>query len=142
MEFNSTGVSGFLPNEFKAFFLDSYGVEKRVGEHLRFNRNTAAHPYLIQTLQLAKHLRHKVCIAIPPVRSDYKKATGEDSAVLFKSLVEIVDDFSSEYPVDLINGFDSGEFSDSDFGDFDHLLPLGRGTEVLSKLICNSFSRK
>ncbi len=135
------GTRGFLPNNFKGFFPESYGAINRANDHLKYNKTEEANLYLIRTLLLAKHLKHKVCITVPPVRSDYKKATGLEFNALFRSLIEILNDFHLGYPVELINGFNSELFSDDHFGDYDHLLPLGKGTELLSKLIHNNFSR-
>jgi len=139
--FDSSGIRGFLPNDFKGFFPESYGAINRANDHMKYNKKEGANLYLIRTLLLAKHLKHKVCITIPPVRSDFKKATGMEFNSLFKSLLDILNNFHLDHHVELINGFDSELFSDNHFGDYDHLLPLGKGTELLSELIYKNFSR-
>ncbi|MFT6743120.1 MAG: hypothetical protein ACJAVF_004644 [Paraglaciecola sp.] len=137
---DSNGFMGFLPDSYKTFFPESYGAINRANDHLKFNKKIEANLFLIKFLLLAKHLQHKVCIVVPPVRSDYKKATGGNFNVLFKSLIEITNDFYLNYDIDLINGFDSNLFRDEFFGDYDHLLPLGKGTEILSRAIFNKFN--
>lgn len=137
---DSNGVRGFFANDFKGFLPESYGAVNRASDHLRYNRREEANVYLIRTLLLAKHLGHKVCIVVPPVRSDFKAATGMPFEVLFKSLLDILYHLHIDHPVTLINGFDSPLFSDDHFGDYDHLLPLGRGTEILSDLISKAFT--
>jgi hypothetical protein len=107
---------------------------------MRFNNKEEANLYLIRTLLLAKKMNHKVCIVVPPARSDYKKATGMEFNALFKSLLEILNNFHLDYQCKLINGFDSELFSDNHFGDYDHLHPLGKGTELLTEMIFRNFS--
>lgn len=137
----SSGISGFLPNDFKGGFPEDYGAQRKVSEHMRFNKKDEANLYLIRMLLLAKHLNHKFCIAVYPVRSDYKKATGANFNILFKSLLEILNCYHLDYYAELINGFDSDLFSDNHFVDYDHLLPLGEGTELFTKLISKKFAR-
>lgn len=137
---DSNGSHGFLPHDGKGFLPEGYGAASRARDHLRFNVKQEANLYLVRTLLLAKQLGHRVCIVVPPVRSDFKQALGASFDQLFGSLLEILNDFHLDYPVGLVNGFDNPRFSDSDFGDYDHLLPLGRGTEVLSDMIRGNFA--
>ena len=123
------GFNGFLPKFGKGVISEAYGATNRANDHLKFNARSDANIYLIRILLLAKRLGHKTFIVIPPVRSDYRAATGGDSTHLFKSLFEILD---LNYDAELINCFDSNEFDDSQFADFDHLLPTGKGTKTLS----------
>ena len=108
---------------------------------MKLNKKEDANLYLIRILLLAKYLNHKVCITVPPVRSDYKIATGMKFNMLFKSLLEILNNFHINFHVDLINAYDNDFFIDDYFGDYDHLLPLGKGTEFLSDLIYKNFKR-
>jgi hypothetical protein len=135
------GVRGFLPIAGKNFFLESYGTQKRANDHLKFNKITEANLYLRRILLLATQLRQRVCIVIPPVRSDYRAAIGQDSKSLFKSLFEVLHDFNLGCDIELLNCFDDETFSDTSFGDFDHLFPLGEGTQVLTRLIFNTLNK-
>jgi len=84
---------------------------------------------------LAKALGQNVYIVIPPVRRDYKAATGRDFNYLFKDLISLLESLNAFHPdlkVKIINGFDDEDFKDEHFGDFDHLLPTGKGAEILT----------
>jgi hypothetical protein len=140
LNFEAEGYRGFIPGDGSSFFPESYGAEKRAHDHLKYNKTVEENLFLLRILLLAKHLGHRVCVVVPPVRSDYKKATGGDFRALFRSLVEILYDFHLGLEVNLVNGFDNPLFLDSYFGDFDHLLPTGKGTEILSKIIYDSFT--
>lgn len=142
MTVDASGVRGFFPHDYKGFFPESYGAANRANDHLRLNKKDAANVYLVRMLLLAKHHGHKVCITVPPVRSDYKQAVGIPFDMVFRSLLDVLNNFHIDYHVDLINGFDSALFSDDHFGDYDHLLPLGDGTRMLSELICKNFADK
>lgn len=137
---DSNGSRGFFPNDFKGYLPESYGPAARASDHLRCNRREDANLYLVRMLLLAKHHQHKVCIVVPPVRSDFKNATGMPFAELFESLLDILYHYHIDYPVELVNGYDSPLFSDEHFGDYDHLLPLGNGTELLTRLIHSQFA--
>jgi hypothetical protein len=137
----SDGMRGFLPNYGKTFFPESYGAQNRVNDHMKANKRTEANIYLIKLLLLAKYLNHQVCVVIPPVRSDYKDATGGDSGSLFRSLHEILFELHIDHNAGLINCFDMSIFADRYFGDYDHLQPLGLGAEILSKIVFNKFIR-
>lgn len=136
------GVSGFLPKNGKAFFSDTYGAERRANDHIKYNKINEANHYLVELLSLAKQLGHGVCIVISPVRSDYRMAFNANVQSLFKSLFDVLGDFKKDGYVELLNCFDDDRFSDNDFGDYDHLLPLGKGTETLSILIKNIVNEK
>ena len=127
------GMSGFMPNAGKGFFSSEYGAKNRAFDHMKYNNIDEANIYLEQTILLAKQLGHKVCIVIPPVRSDYRAACEADTAYLFRSLFDSLKNI--EYDVDVANFFDDSRFSDDDFGDYDHLLPLGKGVETLTRAV-------
>jgi hypothetical protein len=120
------------------FFPEDYGARRRANDHLKLNRRTTSLPHLIRILSLAKLLRHRMVVVIPPVRSDYRNATGTDPDILFADLLGAVASFKSEYDVTILNFHDSDQFADDTFGDYDHLLPLGRGTKILSTAIARS----
>lgn len=132
---DSNGYRGFTFDEGKTYFSDSYGADVRANEHLQFNKLKEENLFLIKILLFAKHLKHKLYVVVPPVRSDYKKALGGNFNSLFSSLIEIIYDFNHDYKIELINEFDSNLFHDSYFGDYDHLLPSGSGAEILTKII-------
>lgn len=132
------GHAGFLPTTEKGFFPESYGPLQRASDHLKLNRDTSANVYLMNMLLLAQALGHKVVIVIPPVREDYKAACSGGFDYLFEDLLLIVEMLKHLTPVidaQLLNCFESDEFDNACFGDFDHLLPLGKGVEKLSSKI-------
>ncbi len=129
------GVKGFLPKVNIGFFPESYGAERRAAEFMKRNRQNEANVYLTHILSLAKNLGHRVYIVIPPVRSDLKSAIDRDGNLLFKSLFEIISTNKTEINITLLNCYDTDLFLDEHFGDFDHLLPLGAGTQQLSSMI-------
>ena len=124
-----------MPTVGKGFFPESYGATNRANDHLKLNRKSEANTYFIRALLLARKLGHRPIIVIPPVRSDYKKATGDDSKLLYKSLFEIIYDYHIEWNISLLNLYDSPLFLDEYFGDFDHLQPLGKGAQILSSMV-------
>lgn len=129
------GRSGFFPDTEKSFFPESYGAQRRAQEHLKLNSDNTANVFLLNMLQMANELNHNVIIVIPPVRQDYKAASGGDFNYLFRDLLTILERFKSAHPgvsLQLINGFDDSTFKDDFFGDYDHLLPTGEGVKILS----------
>lgn len=135
LDFRLDGYQGFMPSDGKGYFFESYGVKRRVGEHLKCNKNNYADIYLVRILLLAKLLGHNAYIVIPPARSDYRAAVGAPFDHLFRSLLEILNDFPLEHKPSLINLFDSDIFRDEHFGDFDHLLTHGAGVALMSGMI-------
>lgn len=126
-------VNGFMPWEEKNFIPETYGAKKRALEHLEFNNKDEANIYLKEIILLAKKLGHKVCIVIPPARLDYRAACEANASYLFRSLFEVLKNV--EYDVDVANLFEDNKFSDDDFGDYDHLLPFGKGVEILTRAV-------
>jgi tetratricopeptide (TPR) repeat protein len=133
------GICGFTPSLGRYFFPDSYGADKRANDHMRFNATTSANIYLIKMILFARSLNHKVIIVIPPVRSDYFNAIGKNSRHLFKSVHEITK-FKTDCKIQILDFYGSDLFKDHHFGDFDHLLPLGEGTEIISSKIYDTLS--
>jgi len=127
------GTNGFLPRNGKGFFPASYGADRRARDHLRRNNGTTL-PYLAQILRLAKANRHRAYIVIPPARSDYRAATGPGQAI-FSGLRDVLTSFEPDYPVPVVDLYDSPLFNDAEFGDYDHLKPTSPGVEVLSKAV-------
>lgn len=134
-DFDIEGHAGFFPAAEKFFYPEAYGAQQRANEHLKLNINSEAQDFLWDTLMLAKASGQRVYIVIPPVRRDYKAATGRDFNYLFRDLISLVESLNTYHPdlkVEMINGFDDEDFKDEHFGDFDHLLPTGKGTEILT----------
>jgi hypothetical protein len=132
------GRSGFFPKSGKGFFPEGYGAERRANDHLKLNGNSELH-YLIKIMQLAKRLKHNLCIVVPPVRSDYKKYIGMDFSRAFRGLMEVCEQFQSDWDFSLLNCYDDAGFLDEYFGDFDHLLPDGEGASLLTRGISAIF---
>lgn len=126
--------NGYIPSN-KNFFPESYTVERRVAEHLKLNKIESENNNLIDIINLAKE-KHKLYIVIPPARSDYKKIAG-NSHNLFGSLYKIVNNHSKARNIEIIDFYDSDIFLDTYFGDFDHLIPSGKGSNYLSTALFN-----
>lgn len=142
--FEIGGHCGFFPGFQKSFFDESYGVQRRADEHMKLNRKNDANVYLMQIFLLARALKHRPWVVIPPARQDYKDACGLGFDTLFSDLIEILDLVKMFYPdlqVGLINFYDDGDFKDEHFGDFDHLLPDGEGPKLLARKIDEIINR-
>lgn len=129
------GRAGFFPSTEKDFIATSYGAERRAADHLKLNRSDEANVYLEQILSMAASRGHRVVIVLPPARKDYQQACGLPIEQLFASLLAVVEGVSSSLPslnIDILNAFDDPRYRDEYFGDFDHLLPFGRGVEMLT----------
>lgn len=135
------GVRGFFPDSAKGFMPESYTVEKRASDHLKRNRSTDANVYLTKLLDLAAKQKQRVCIVIPPVRSDYKRAIGVESKELYRPLFELIGSRSQDDAVEVLNCFDDPQFLDGYFGDYDHLHPNGDGVGLLTKLVKQKMGR-
>jgi hypothetical protein len=127
------GRGGFLPTSGKGFFPASYGAERRASDHLKFNGIHEENIYLVKIMQLAKRMKHNLCIVVPPVRSDYRKYIGMDFSSAFRGLMEVCEQFQSDWDFSLLNCYDDAGFLDEYFGDFDHLLPDGEGAGLLTR---------
>jgi hypothetical protein len=125
------GRHGFLPKWVQIVTPESYGAARRANDHLKW-KNSDANLYLIKIIRLAEHLKHNLCIVIPPVRSDYREAVGSRSAKLFQDLLDICGEFQL---CSMLNCYDGDGFADEHFGDFDHLLPEGAGPRLLTRAI-------
>lgn len=127
------GRSGFFPKSGKSFFPAEYGAERRASEHLKRNGHNEENFYLVRIMQLARRLGHNLCIVVPPVRSDYRKSVGMSFSEAFMGLMEVCEQFQSDWDFSLLNCFDDTGFLDEYFGDFDHLLPDGEGARLLTR---------
>lgn len=127
------GNFGFIPAAGKSFFPASYGAERRAADHLKFNVRLGALPYLEEMLDLARQNRHRAIIVLAPARADYRQHAGPGSKA-FHDVRSIVSNRSPS-EVRLLDAYDYEGFDDADFGDTDHLLPLGVGTKHVSRLI-------
>tara|TARA_B100001250_G_scaffold268199_1_gene231352 strand:+ start:368 stop:1546 length:1179 start_codon:yes stop_codon:yes gene_type:complete len=125
--------NGFHPKS--QFFPESYGVKRRVKDHMKFNKMNNSNKYLIEAILLSKKLNHRIAIVIPPVRSDYKSALNLNSEKLFGSLYKIV----SQYNIKCINFWDDSRINDDHFGDYDHLRYNSDSSSYISKQIYKLF---
>lgn len=132
-DFLLEGDSGFLPKFEKDLLPNEYGAGKRAHEHLKYNRRQGGLPYLAEILKTSRGRGHRIHMVLSPARPDYRMALGRDAGELFESLFKTMRDFDVNPAMQVLNFFDSPLFSEADFGDFDHLHPLGAGVEKLSK---------
>ena len=65
-------------------------------------------------MQLARRLGHNLCIVVPPVRSDYRKSVGMSFNEAFMGLMEVCEQFQSDWDFSLLNCFDDTGFLDED----------------------------
>ena len=132
------GRAGFFPTMDKDFISSSYGAGRRAADHMKLNRSGEADGYLAQILSMADALGHKVIIVLPPAREDYRQACGLAVEHLFAGLFSMIASYKRALPsldVDVLNAFDDSEYKQEFFGDFDHLLPTGRGVAILTSNI-------
>lgn len=134
-DFLLEGESGFLPGFEKELLADEYGADKRAYEHLKYNKRQGGLPYLADILQMSRNLGHGIYIALSPARPDYRKALRSGANDLFESTFKTLKDLNMDSSAHVLNFFDSPVFNDADYGDFDHLHPLGAGVEKLSREI-------
>jgi hypothetical protein len=128
----------FPPPDF-CFFEDSYGVANRVSSHIRYNRIKFAIKYLLQILYLARDLKHRILLVLPPYRTDYRTqfdSAGGDRYSGLGSLQTVGDQTARTKVIDF---YDDMEFAFNDFGDFDHLNPRGKGPSKLTRSIKSQF---
>lgn len=133
--FTLQGRSGFLPAFEKDLLPADYGAGKRAHEHLKYNRRQGGLPYLAEILKTSRERGHRIHMALSPARPDYRMALGRDAGDLFDSLFKTMQDLNGDPAAQVLNFFDSPLFGEADFGDFDHLHPLGAGVEKLSQEI-------
>lgn len=125
------GRSGFLPEFNKGFMPANLTTEKRVSDHMRFYNSSVAVEYLDDLLELAGRNGHRVIVVTPPVRSDFRRIAGEN-------LFGAVRNRLGQHRAKLLDLYRSELFADEDFGDMDHLRPLGSGVSTLSSLVWES----
>ena len=125
--------NGFYPKS--EFISESYGVERRVKKHIKFNKIDNSNKYLIEAILLSKQLNHRIAIVVPPARSDYKSTIKLNSEELFKSLYKI----ANQYKIKLINFWDDSKINDDHFGDYDHLRSNSDSSSYISKQIYKLF---
>jgi hypothetical protein len=130
------GHRGFVASNARHFFPPAYGAEKRAQEHMKHNVRAGADIYLIKILGLARTLGHKVTVVFPPVRSDYRRYVPQEVNAIFTGVVELKNNFDYEFEV--ANYFDDPIILDEYFGDFDHLLPVGKGTAIITEELASS----
>lgn len=132
------GIAGFLPYHQKAFMPASYGAQQRVADHMRLNAKEDGNQYLAQLLLLAAELKHRVLVVIPPMHPNYQAAAGPDSSHLFRGAFELQGLMSTLVPgfaMDILDLYANTDFQPEQFGDSDHLIPLGEGARLLSEKV-------
>jgi hypothetical protein len=132
-------AAGFFPTAGKGFFPPTHGVEKRAAEHLNLNAQPGELSYLEEMLDLIRQNRHRAIIVLAPARADYRHHIGSGQKV-FHQLRSIVRN-RSHSEVTVLDLYDYEGFDDSDFGDTDHLHPLGVGAKHLSRLVRDAVMR-
>jgi hypothetical protein len=129
------GINGFFPSTAKGFFPNDYGVKRKVSEHLRYSYGHEGDFYLLKMILLAEYMNHNVVIVVPPARSDYVNEALTQNPKLFNNLENLTNSYFINKKVSVLNLFNSKDFSDEEFGDFDHLLPVGSGVLKLTEKI-------
>jgi hypothetical protein len=123
----------FYPPDPK-FFPAEYTAERRAKDHVKFSElerpDCMQHAHLIGLIDASKRRAHRLCIVIPPARSDYRRALPLKEA-MFNSLYKI----GRDHEICLLDLFDDPEFSDDDFADFDHLHPWHSGPVKLAEKV-------
>jgi hypothetical protein len=127
------GRSGFIPEMTVGFWPESYTAKARAADHMKLNKNTDANGYLHKLIAACKVKGHRLLIVFPPARSDYRRAIGVTGRKLFQSVYEIHTALPDTF--EMLNLYDTEDFADCDFGDFDHLRPEGDGARYLTTAI-------
>jgi hypothetical protein len=128
------GLRGFIRTNEDTFFPNDYGADRRAATHMKHHDRRAEDLHLVRLILAAQARGQNVLVVIPPARSDYKAALRKLSDQVFRSLYEIAG-FAFRAPVYILDTFNEDAFEDAWFGDFDHLLPEGRGCALLSATI-------
>jgi len=134
------GKCGYPP-ALQSFFPAEYGVERRVGEHLKYNLSEEQIPYLHHIFALARHAGKNLYVVTPPARSDYRKEAGGSFGFLFRSLQDAVKRVAPFFKVTMVNMYGFPLFSDELFGDYDHLHPDGLGPSLVAKILKTTFTQ-
>jgi hypothetical protein len=129
------GDRGYMPAFCKGLFAESYGAARRAADHVKRSRRDGSDLYLVRMLIEARQRGQQVLIVIPPARSDYREALGRPTQAIYAGLFELAADPAWGGPVRILNALDEIAFDDREFGDFDHLRPLGLGTQRLTRRI-------
>lgn len=109
----------YVGNITPPYFFTKSTAEQRTEDHLKCNRrdeNQTA--YVAKAAELAKEKGHKLYVVIPPCRSDYVRCTPPYEQ-LFSELSELKD------RINILSFYGDERFTDSDFGDTDHLNDAG-----------------
>lgn len=124
------------------FFPATVSAEERVTGHLKNNkRKESQNNFISQAARLAAGKGHRFVIVIPPFRSDYCKCLPA-SEEMFSELLCIM---KQEKNIELINFINDPDFTDTDFGDTDHLTldgALKLTKKIRDKLDNSSLSNK
>lgn len=124
--------SGYNYNQ---FFLDVHNsIKNRTKTHLRENiRKKNQLTYLYKMQKLAKKNNHNLIIIIPPAKKIYKTNL-PNSNILFKNIIDI----TNKLKIKLYDFYNSEDFLEKDFWDFDHLN--SNGSKKLTKMISKNIS--
>lgn len=128
--------SGFPPLQFM-FFPNEYKALNRASDHVKYNKTINSLCYLFQIFALAKKFNHKVFIVLPPYRSDYKHSLQTLGANRYCGLDFALSMVQSYFKPIVLDFYNCNTINDDDFGDFDHLNPLGAGPAKISHIILN-----
>ncbi|MBY5404559.1 hypothetical protein [Rhizobium leguminosarum] len=134
MSVHLPGGAGFLPDHGKGFMPATVTAEKRAADHMRFNTRRDAVPYLDMMIDLASRNGHEVVIVIPPARRDFRLQVGKGQE-LFDTLLRYTE---RDREVQILDFYNRDDFDDAFFGDFDHLVPTGEGTGLLSRSVAEA----
>lgn len=132
------GTSGYLPERVESFMPAGCDVHQRVADHLRLNNREEGNQYLAQLLLLAAERKHRVLMVIPPVHPEYQAVAGADSAYLFRGVHELrmlMGTLAPDFAMEILDLYADPDFQPGHFGDFDHMVPRGEGTRLLSSKV-------
>ena len=134
------GYSGFYPDYIKDLeerYLNQQAkleyVKKRAIGAFKLSMKTTSIDYLELIINLIKQYSVNLCIVIAPARTDYRAVNNLSSDILFKPLLVTLS--KNNYPISIVNAWDSVLMKDEYFRDCDHLCPNGYGTKLITRLI-------
>lgn len=130
-----TASNGYVKNPNIDYFENLYWQRRRLPQLHGYNELSDATEYLDKMMLLAKERGHSVYFVVAPNRSDFLASTPGTSDYLHRHLLDALVKFELSKSAVYTDLYNSQDFSDSDFGDFVHLIPGGAGARRVTKSI-------
>lgn len=120
------GYNGYL--DYVTYYDENIAI-RDVKAHIKHaTRNNKQEQYIKQTIELANSLEQNVYVLVPPHSSTYITYIKEEANKMEYTLEDLfapLNNLKKEIDLKILNYFDSKEFCDEDFYDWEHLNPSG-----------------